>query len=320
MEAVQYFADLDVCHDYLAKLKWPDGVVKCPRCNSEGVGFIRSRRMYQCRGCRKQFSVKVGTIFEDSPLGLDKWFVAVWSITNAKNGISSCELARATGITQKSAWHLLHRVRHAMQTGSFCKFVGEVESDESYIGGAAENMHKSRRREKIKSPGPAGKAIVQGVLNRAVPGASKVSAVVVPDAKRPTLTKTLHERVELGATVYTDTHPAYHELGRDYIHAMIDHAKSYVEGRCHTNGLENFWSLLKRTINGTYVAVDEPHLGRYVDEQVFRFNERGTDDAGRFALVMPGVVGKRLMYKTLIGDKSAGNLQNGEAENAGPVN
>lgn len=303
MEAVQYFADLDVCHNYLAKLKWPDGVARCPRCNSDGVGFIKSRRMYQCRGCRKQFSVKVGTVFEDSPLGLDKWFVAVWSITNAKNGISSCELARATGITQKSAWHLLHRVRHAMQTGSFVKFAGEIESDETFIGGKARNMHRSRRQERIKGTGGVGKAVVHGLLSRGAgkDDCSKVKAKVVPNTKGKTLTPIIRDSVESGSHVYTDSLASYNALASDYVHAAVDHAVCYVDGVVHTNGMENFWSLLKRTINGTYVAVDAPHLGRYVDEQAFRFNERGTNDAGRFALVMPGVVGKRLTYKALIG-------------------
>lgn len=309
LEAVRYFADLDVCHAYMAKLKWPDGVIACPNCGSTNVGFISTRRMYKCREkeCHKQFSVKVGTIFEDSPLSLDKWFVAVWSITNCKNGISSCELARAIGITQKSAWHMLHRIRHAMHAGSFEKFVGPVESDESYIGGAAENMHKARRKAKIKGPGPGGKEIVQGILKRDAE-CSKVVAKVIPDNKRETLTTTIREHVETGATVYTDTHPAYGKLGNEFIHEMVDHAVAYVIGNVHTNGLENFWSLLKRAIGGTYVSVDAPHLGRYVNEQVFRFNERKDNDSGRFAKVMPGVVGKRLTYKQLIGANTPENL------------
>jgi len=304
-EAVIHFADLDVCHAHLAKIKWPDGCVKCPKCGGENIGNIASRRMFQCKAkdCRKQFSVKVGTVFEDSPLGLDKWFVAVWSIINAKNGISSCELARALGVTQKSAWFMLHRVRLALTAGSFDKFTGEVESDETYVGGAAANMHASRRRRKIVARGVAGKDIVHGVLNRGTgKGTSKVRAAVVPDGKRKTLTGKIADNVEAGATVYTDTHPSYHTLGQTYVHEMIDHATAYVAGRCHTNGLENFWSLLKRSINGTYVAVDAPHLGRYVDEQVFRFNERKLNDAGRFAVAMPGVVGRRITYKELIGE------------------
>jgi transposase-like protein len=237
--------------------------------------------MYKCRNraCHKQFSVKVGTIFEDSPLGLDKWFVAVWCITNAKNGISSCELARALGVTQKSAWFMLHRVRHAMQVGSFQKFDGVVESDETYVSGAASNMHLSLRRAKIQGRGAVGKAIVHGVLARGDEAKiSKVKATVVKDARHKTLVPTVRQNVTDGSTVYTDALASYNYLSAYYIHESIDHAKEYVRGAVHTNGMENFWSLLKRAISGTYVSVDAPHRQRYVDEEVFRFNERKLND------------------------------------------
>lgn len=315
MEAVVHYSDLSVCHAFMTKIKWPDGVVKCPKCGTDRVGHITSRRLFQCKeaGCHKQFSVKVGTVMEDSPLSLDKWLVAIWSITNAKNGISSCELARAIGITQKAAWHLLHRVRHAMHVGSFDKFTGEVESDETYVGGLAKFMHKSRRHEKIKSTGGADKAIVHGILQRGdkkTKRTSKVIAQVVPNAKLNTLSPIIHNSIEVGSNLYSDTAAAYtsHSFSASFIHEMIDHAQAYVQGRCHTNGMENYWSLFKRMIKGTYVSVDAPHLGRYVDEEMFRFNERGTNDAGRFALVMPGVVGKRLTYKELIGANSEGRI------------
>jgi transposase-like protein len=306
MEAVRFFADLDVCHNYLASLKWPDGVITCPRCGAATVGFIQSRRMYQCRGCRKQFSVKVGTIFEDSPLGLDKWFVAVWCITNAKNGISSCELARAVGVTQKSAWHMLHRVREAMHSDTFEKFCGEVESDETFIGGKAKNMHLSRRRERITGTGGAGKAVVHGLLDRSCGG--KVKATVVKDTRRATLAPIIRSAVQPGSAVYTDALKSYDGLSADYVHQTVDHAECYVKGRVHTNGLENFWALFKRCIHGTYVSVDVPHLQRYVDEEVFRFNERHYNDGERFRLVMPGVVGKRLTWKALTGASSLEGL------------
>jgi len=325
IEAVRYFADLDICHTYMANLKWPDGVVRCPECGNDNIGIIASRRMFQCKAaaCRKQFSVKVGTIFEDSPLPLDKWFVAVWCITNAKNGISSCELARAIGITQKSAWHMLHRVRHAMHFGSFDKFTGEVESDETYVGGKSRNMHLSRRQEKIHGTGGAGKAVVHGLLERGSKAknvASKVRANVVKDTKRKTLLPTIQENVESGSHVYTDALRSYQGLQAEYVHEVIDHAKEYVRGAVHTNGMENFWSLLKRSISGTYVSVDAPHLARYVDEQAFRFNERTRNDAGRFKTVMPGVVGKRLMYKTLIGATTPDNCKKDGAGSDGLAN
>lgn len=328
IQAVIHFSDLTVCHEYMAKLKWPDGVIACPACGCIEVGKIASRRMYQCKSkeCRKQFSVKVGTIFEDSALGLDKWFVAVWCITNAKNGISSCELARAIGVTQKSAWHMLHRVRHAMHVGSFDKFTGEVESDECYIGGLARNMHARRRKASgIKGGGGAGKAIVHGVLERGDKSTNKTSRIragVITKVSAQTLVPIINDTVQAGSSIYTDTAGAYKasDLSNTFVHQMIDHAVEYVKDRCHTNGLENYWSLLKRTISGTYVSVDAPHLGRYVDEQVFRFNERKTDDAGRFAIVMPGIVGKRLTYKELIGDDTATNVKKDEANGEGLAN
>lgn len=303
IEAVRYFSDLGVCHEYMCKIKWPDGVVTCPHCHGTNIGEIKSRRMFQCKGCRKQFSTKVGTIFEDSPLGLDKWFVAVWAITNAKNGISSCELARALDITQKSAWFLLHRVRTAMDTGEFRKFSGVIESDETYVGGKAKNMHHSRRQERINGRGAVGKAVVHGVLERShAKNASKVKATVVPNAKSKTLVPLVRESVEAGSHVYTDALRSYNPLAETYVHEAIDHAITYVRGAVHTNGLENFWALFKRCVHGTYVSIDEPHLQRYVHEEVFRFNERQATDAERFNIVMPGVVGKRLTYAELTGN------------------
>lgn len=168
IEAVCYFSDLDICHTYMAKIKWPSGIT-CPYCDSKKIGVITSRKMLQCKNCRKQFSCKVGTIFEDSPLGLDKWFVAVWSIANCKNGISSHELGRALGVTQKTAWFMLHRIREAMRTGTFQKLKGEVESDETFIGGEARNMHAKKRERKIQGRGTVGKAIVHGMLERGGP-------------------------------------------------------------------------------------------------------------------------------------------------------
>lgn len=302
IEAVRYFTDLDVCHEYMVRIKWPDGNVTCPKCGGAKVGAVKSRRMFQCKekDCRKQFSTKVGTIFEDSPLGLDKWFVAVWSITNAKNGISSCELARALGVTQKSAWHVLHRVRLAMQTQSFHKAQGEIESDETLVGGLAINMHKHVRKRKIKGTGASGKAIVQGLLERG----GKVRAMVVKDQRKGTLQSNVYKHVQEGSVVYTDELSSYFGLDANYIHAMIDHAKGYVEGRVHTNGIENFWSCLKRCLHGTYISVAPFHLDRYLDEQTFRYNKRKGTDKTRFMEAMLSVVGKRLAYKELTGEAS----------------
>jgi transposase-like protein len=301
VEAVKFFADPAVATDFFVKMRWPDGVT-CPHCGSKDVTYLTNQKRWHCRARhpRSQFSAKTGTIFEESPLGLDCWFVAVWCITNAKNGISSCELARALGVTQKSAWFMLHRVRTAMHTGSFEKFAGEIESDETFVGGKARNMHLSRRRQVITGTGASGKAIVHGMLQRG----GKIQANVVKTTKRKDLLPVIRSAVQPGSNVYTDALKSYEGLSETFVHRVIDHAKAYVEGHVHTNGMENFWSLLKRMIGGTYVSVDVPHLQRYVDEEVFRFNERHTNDAGRFATVLPGTIGKRLTYKQLIGDNT----------------
>ena len=298
LEAVRHFSDLSVCHQHLVLVKWPDGKITCPKCGGEHVGEIKSRRMFQCKAkeCRKQFSAKVGTIFEDSPLGLDKWFVAVWSIANAKNGISSHELHRALGVTQKTAWFMLHRIRLAMQTGTFRKLKGEVEVDETGIGGLAGNMHKADRKRKITGTGFSNKVIVQGMLERG----GQVRCQVVKNNRKTTLDPNVRAHVEAGATVYTDALASYNQLKDEYQHQVIDHAVCYVMDRVHTNGIENFWSLLKRMLNGTYISVRAWHLFRYLDEEAFRFNQRKGGDASRFAEVMGGVVGKRLQYAELI--------------------
>lgn len=302
LEAVRHFSDLDVCHNYMIALKFPDGKFVCPKCGGTKVGEIKTRRMLRCNtgGCRKQFSAKVGTIFEDSPLGLDKWFVAVWSIANAKNGISSCEVARALGVTQKTAWFMLHRIRVAMTTSGFRKMDGEVESDETFVGGKAANMHKKKRERVIQGRGTVGKTVVHGLLERNLEGGtSRVRAVVVPSTESSELQPEVKRNVEPGAALFTDAHASYTGLSPRYLHEWVDHAVTYVRGRVHTNGLENFWSLLKRTIRGSYVHVAAFHLGRYLDEQVFRFNERGVDDGTRFNLVMRCILGRRLTFRQL---------------------
>ena len=302
MEAVKHFADLDRCHEYMKAMKWPDGKIACPKCNSENVGDIKSRRIFQCKNkdCRKQFSVKVGTIFEDSPLGLDKWFVAAWSIANAKNGISSCELGRALGVTQKTAWFMLHRIRLAMRTTSFKEIMGEIEADETFIGGRAKNMHRNKR--KAIGRGWVGKEIVHGLLERTTADKpSRVDLAVIPNTRRPTVQKRVRERVAPGSSVYTDSLASYMGLAPNYAHDFVDHAIEYARGAVHTNGLENFWSLLKRTLRGTYVAVDPQHLSRYLDEQAYRFNDRKKSDSQRFATVMARTPGKRLTYNQLVG-------------------
>ena len=303
IEAVRYFGDPKVCFEHMVKAKWPDNDIVCPKCGGP-VGVVRTRSILQCKakGCRKQVYIKQGTIFEDSPLGLDKWFVAIWCIANAKNGISSCELARALGVTQKTAWFMLHRIRMAMKTGTFRKLTGEVEVDETFVGGKAANMHKHIREKKIRGRGAVGKAIVQGLLERG----GEVRTKMVAGTDDETLARNVRANVQFGSRVYSDALPSYSTLVFNYFHSFVDHLTRYVSGRVHTNGLENFWSLLKRALRGTYVSVTTFHLERYLDEQAFRYNERKESDQNRFYNVLCAVTGKRLTYRVLTAKDDAG--------------
>ena len=312
IEAVRYFSDLSVCHEYMRKIKWPDGKVTCPECGCERVGEIATRPgMLRCntKSCQKQFSYKVGTIFESSPLGLDKWFVAVWCVANAKNGISSHELHRALGVTQKTAWFMLHRIREAMKTGTFqnLKGSGEIEADETFVGGVAKNMHKHIREKKITGRGSVNKAVVQGVLERGHGNRkSRIQTWVVPNIDGSSLRPNVGQNVEFGSKVYTDEHGGYSGLARRFVHATVDHAKEYVRGAVHINGVENFWSLFKRSIKGTWTWVADFHLQRYAIEQEWRFNNREFDDGTRFEKVMKCVVGRRLTYQRLCSINDSG--------------
>lgn len=310
LEASQYFGDLDIAFRFMVAMRWGGlDKVACPRCGSVRVRFISTRQVWECKEehAAKRFSVKTATIMEDSPLGLDKWLVAMWLLNNAKNGISSYELHRALGITQKSAWFMLHRIRLAMQTGSFSRKLGGdgsvVEADETFIGGKARNMHKDTRDRRIgKGTGSAGKTVVAGLLERKTDKThSTVRLAVIRAASRANIHPLVKEHVAPLSELHTDALSAYTGLGTDFIHKFVDHAETYVKGNVHCNGMENFWSLLKRGISGTYVAVEPFHLFRYLDEQAFRFNNRKTDDAGRFLIGLHGIANKRLTYKALIG-------------------
>jgi transposase-like protein len=302
IEAVRYFADVDVCLSFLVNLRWPDGVL-CPHCGNEKHSFLSTRRIWKCSACKKQFSIKVGTIFEDSPISLGKWLPALWMVANCKNGISSYEMARALGVTQKTAWFMLHRIRLAMQSRSFTKMSGEVEADESFIGGKARNRgHILRRyRTPIKGHARTKMTAVMGLLERGDAGASRVRTKVVKNVRRASLAPEIQEHVEPGTVVLTDSLQSYFGLSQNFVHEVINHAESYARGRVHTNGLENFWSLLKRTIKGTYVNVEPFHLFRYLDEQTHRFNTRELPDAARFVLTLGQIVGRRLTYRALTG-------------------
>jgi transposase-like protein len=309
IEAVRYFAKPENCREYMVSRRWPNGVT-CPVCGSKAVYFDSSRNGWECktRHPKRKFTLKTGTIFEDSALGLDKWLPCVWMIANCKNGISSWEIHRALGVTQKTAWFMLHRVRLAMQAEDGGKIGGDVEVDETYIGGRARNMHASKKRRVMegKRGGVVGKMAVMGLLDRHGKDAvSQMRTVILQGRKRGHMQPVVREHVEAGSSVYTDSHPSYVGLDSEFTHGVIDHAEAYVDGQVHTNGCENFWSLLKRGLKGTYVAVEPFHLFRYLDEQCFRFNERTATDSERFDSVLNAIVGRRLTYADLIGPTSA---------------
>lgn len=321
-EAIQFFADYDNCRQFMISVRWLDGKVRCPYCGSEKLTYLEKARLYRCYGDhpKQKFSLRVGTVFEDSHIPLEKWLPAVWLLVNSKNGISSYELHRALGVTQKTAWFMLHRIRLAMQTGSFVKMGGggsEVEVDETYIGANARWMHKDKKLKirQAQSMVPTSqfnymakgnlpnKIPVMGMLDRE---ARQIRVKVLPNAKRETIQNQILNQVEHGSKLYTDQAVAYDKLVPKYAHEVVNHLEGYVNGRVHTNGLENFWSLLKRSLRGTYVAVEPFHLFRYVDEQAWRYNHRATKDnkitdADRFALALSQIAGKRLTYQEVTG-------------------
>lgn len=307
-EAILFFADYTNCRRAVEAIRWPDGTVACPTCGSENVTYLAKQRRYKCyeKHPKAQFSLKVGTIFEDSPIGLEKWLPALWLLTNCKNGISSYELARALGVTQKTAWFMLHRLRFALHGGDESKFSGHVEADETFIGGKARNMHATKRKRLgiSQSRSMIGKVAVMGLLARHGEKGSQVRTSVIANRKKHQLEASVMENVEVGSNLYTDALRSYDRMGqRGYVHGVIDHAEAYVDGAIHTNGLENFWSLLKRAIKGTYVSVEPFHLFRYLDEQAYRFNSRKGSDAERFVSALKGIINKRLTYVALTGSE-----------------
>src|SRR6266478_4190510 len=306
-EAIIYFSKPENCRTYLVARRWPNGVI-CPRCQSKNVLFLEKYNRWHCREKHDapQFTLKTGTIMEDSPVGLDKWLMAMWQIVNCKNGISSYEVHRAIGITQKSAWFMDHRIRFALTMGTFNKLSGQIEVDETFIGGKARNMHRSKRAAKIAGTGGKDKTAVMGILERG----GKVRTKVVDNTKKKTLQPEIREHVLAGSALFTDALQSYEGLS-EFQHEVIDHAVEYIRGEVHTNGLENFWSLLKRSLGGTYVSVEHFNLFRYLDEQAFRYNNRkGMNDGQRFDLAVRQIVGKRLTWDRLTGkDATAESAQ-----------
>jgi len=324
--AIQHFADEQVCIDTVAALRWPNGP-ECPACGHKEHYYLKTQKRWKCKECYKQFTVKLGTIFEDSPIPLQKWLPALWMLVNCRNGVSSYEIHRALDVSQKAAWFMLHRLGLALRTGSLDKMGGpdsEVEADETFIGQKSQNMHKSRklhfqrlRNEYADKNSPMnsryyGKTAVMGILDR---DQRKVRATVIPNTKRETLQNIIFKEIHHGTKLYTDQAVSYDKLAEKYAHEVVNHLEGYVQGRVHTNGLENFWSLLKRSLHGSYVAVEPFHLFRYVDEQVFRFNHRKDEngkkltDLQRFQAALSQVAGKRLTFDEVTGKTGATSVQ-----------
>jgi hypothetical protein len=302
LEAVQYFSDAENCRQFMIAVRWADGIVKCPYCGSEKLTYLEKAKVYRCysKHPKQKFSLKVGTVFEDSPIGLEKWLPASWLLSNCKNGISSYELSKAIGVTQKSAWFMLHRIRVAMKEDTGDKTLGgnwsnPVEVDETFVGGKAINKHLGKRQQ--KEP----KTIVMGMLDRKT---RQIRAKVIPDVRRETLQAEILSHIGFNAYVFTDGHVGYDKLSeyKNFTDKTVNHINEYVNGRVHTQGIENFWSLLKRSLTGTYVAVEPFHMDSYVDEQVFRYNNRrNKTDAQRFTKLLSQVAGKRLTYAEVTG-------------------
>jgi transposase-like protein len=319
-QAILYFANADNCVQYMIERRWPDGVVICPTCGRNDVSYVAKRRVWQCksRHAKSQFSAKVGTVMEDSPVALDKWLLAMWMVANCRNGVSSWEMHRTLGVTQKTAWFLLHRIRMAMGNTPNGKLGGTdggpVEVDETFVGADPRKMHADRRLEMVRKRNEipnwkatekyTSKVPVMGMLDRE---SRQIRAKVVPNVRRETLQNEILDHISDGSKVYTDSSTSYLGLkAQNYIHETVNHVNEYVRGEVSTQGLENFWSLLKRQLRGTYIAVEPYHLDRYVTEQVFRYNNRFTkqnslNDADRFAIAVSQIVGKRLTYAELTG-------------------
>jgi len=300
-EAIVYFSNPVNCRTFLVARRWPKGVI-CPRCGSANILFMEKYNRWQCRDGHEapQFTLKTGTPMEDSPIGLDKWLTAMWQVVNCKNGVSSCEIARAIGITQKSAWFMDHRIRCMLGLGSGNKLSGQIEADETFIGGKARNMHAHTRAKKITGTGGKDKTAVMGILERG----GKVRTKVIDNTKKKTLQAEIREHVLAGSAIFTDALKSYEGLN-EFQHEVVDHAVEYVRGEVHTNGLENFWSLFKRGLNGTYISVEPFHLFRYLDEQTYRYNNRKMNDSERFDIAVRRMVGKRLTWDQLIGKTGA---------------
>jgi len=298
IEVMEYFSDENTCKEYLAKMRWEDGIV-CPHCGNYDKIYTMKNN-YKCAECRKQFSVTKGTIFENSSIPLQKWFTAVWLITSHKKGISSLQLHRDIGVTQKSAWFMLQRIRFAIRTRSFNAPLNNiVEADETYIGGKNKNRHSDKKVPFSQGRSTNDKTPVLGIVERK----GRVIAMRVGNTSKDSIMPIISKNVSKDTKIMTDEWKAYRNLSSDYDHEIVKHGKGqYVVGNCHTNTIEGFWSLLKRGIIGIYHNVSEKHLDAYVDEFEYRYNTKHLQCSDRFSNML-SMSNSRLTYNQLIANE-----------------
>lgn len=297
VDLLTYFSSEQVCREYLEIIRW-EGILECPynNCNGGHISKFTDGKRYKCPTCQRTYSVKVGTIFEGTKIPLRKWYAGIYLITSHKKGISSCQLAKDLGVTQKTAWYMNHRVRHSLGMEPEGKLSGVVEADETFVGGLEGNKHKSKRKEGTQGRSVQTKTPVAGVIERG----GKIRAKQVPDTTGSNLRKFVYENVERGSQLHTDEWWGYKGLEKLFGHSVIKHKENeYVNGDCHTNTLEGFWSLFKRGIIGIYHSMSSKHLQKYIDEFVFRYNTRQLTESDRFDFMLSNIA-SHLPYKKLI--------------------
>lgn len=297
VQLMQYFSDENVCLEHLKAMRWKDGIY-CPNCGCKKVYSFSDNKRYKCSDCRKQFTAKVGSIFENTKIPLQKWFVAIYLVSSHKKGISSLQLSKDLGITQKNAWFLLHRLRHASTTDAFnAPLSNTVEADETYIGGKEKNKHKNKKTEGTQGRSTLTKTPVLAVVERK----GFVKAVKSNNVDGRAIGQFITNNVVLGSNLMTDEYRIYQSVKWLYKHNFVKHGEGqYVIDDCHTNTIEGFFSLLKRGIVGIYHSVSAKHLDNYLNEFTFRYNSKEISEHDRFNMMLSATDNKRLTYQNLI--------------------
>ena len=294
MEFTDYFCDEETCVKHFTKSRFRNGEY-CPHCHHDKIYKCANGKRYHCAKCKQDFTIRTKTVFGDSKLPLRKWYMAVYLLSTSNKGISSVQLAKQIGVTQKTGWFMDHRIRKAMKQNKGHLF-GKIEADETFIGGLSKNMHRAKRLAAIKGTGGTGKAAIFGMRSRS----GEVRAQTVPSVGMVDLHKAIKENVATGSMLYTDQWVAYRGL-REYRHDVVNHSlKEYVKGDCHTQGIDSFWALFKRGFHGVYHQMSNKHLQRYVNEFAFRLNRRAESMQTIFSTVVQNIAEtSKLPYKEL---------------------